>query len=182
MPTASLLVARARRGDATAWRALYDAHAPAVYGYCLAFCRGDAAVADDLLQDTWAAAFGALGDLVDDEAFGAWIRTIARRRCLRWIDGRRREAVAVAGLVHEPVPLPERDLTPLAHAVLDACPDPALKQTASLFYGDPPLTTGEIGVRLGLTITAVTTRLHRFRTWARIYALRRIDHAREERP
>lgn len=182
MPPASLTVARAKRGDAAACRALYDAHAPAVYGYCLAFCRGDAALADDLLQDSFAAAFAALPDLADDDAFGAWVRTIARRRCLRWIEAQRREAIALGALAHEPLAPRERDLTPLAHAVLDACPDPALKETAALFYGDPPLSTGEIGARLGLTVTAVTTRLHRFRTWARTFALRRIDLAREETP
>lgn len=180
MNSVDLLVARARRGDAAAWRALYDAHAPAVYGYCLAFARGDADVAADLCQDTFAAAFAALGDLGDDGAFGAWVRTIARRRCLRWIDGRRREAQAVERLTHEPHAASERDLTPLAHAVLDACPDPALRETAALFYGDPPASTGEIGARLGLTVTAVTTRLHRFRTWARVFALRRLDQLHEE--
>lgn len=175
MAPVSLEVARARRGDAAAWRALYDAHAPAVYGYCLAFTRGDASAADDLLQESFAAAFAGLGGLAEDEAFGAWVRTIARRRCLRWIEGRRREAAAVETLKHEAPAVPEPDLTPLAHAVLGACPDPALQQTARLFYGDPPRTTSEIAAQLGLTVTAVTTRLHRFRTWARTWALRRID-------
>lgn len=185
MPPSSLLVARARRGDAGAWRQLYDQHAPSVYGYCVTFCRQDRASADDLCQETFTAAFAALPELQDDGAFGGWVRVIARRRCLRWLESRQREAGALAQLKTEPVvahaPLAARpDLDHLARLVLDACPDPTLKQTAGLFYGDPPASTGEIAERTGVTVTAVTTRLHRFRAWARVYAARRLDTLWEE--
>lgn len=167
------LVLLARRGDQAAARALYDAHAPAVHGYCLAFCRGDAASAADLTQDSFVAAFTSLEQLADPAAFGGWLRVIARRRCLRWIDGRKREEAA---LKERPEPDgPDEAAERLARRVLEECPDPALRRTASLFYGDPPRSTGEIAAELGLSVTAVTTRLHRFRTWARVQALRHIQ-------
>lgn len=183
MDPAPHVLARARRGDARAQRELYDLHAPAVYGYCLAFCRGDADAAADLCQETFVAAFAALDDLADDAAFGGWARVIARRRCLRWIEGRRREARALEAYAIEPAPEPGRaDAEALAAKVLSACPDAALREPAALFYGDPPLSTGEIAARLGLTVTAVTTRLHRFRAWAKTHALRRLDALREDLP
>lgn len=179
----SLDVERARRGDSSAQRALYEAHAPAVYGYCLAFCRGDAAQAADLTQDTFAAAFRALGELQDPDAFGGWVRVIARRICLRWIGKRQREACALRQQALEPAlgsaPV---GLEALAWKVLQACPDPALRDPAEMFYGDPPLGTSEIAARLGLSVTAVTTRLHRFRAWARKHAMRRLDALYEELP
>lgn len=170
-------VERARRGDARAQRALYDAHAPAIYGYCLAFCRGDAASAADLTQDTFVAAFDALPGLADPGAFGGWVRVIARRRCLRWAGTRRREADLLAAYAPpEPDEPPPRDPA-LATAVLAACRDPKLREPAALYYGDPPLTTSEIAARLELTVTGVTTRLHRFRAWARLWALRQSTEA-----
>lgn len=171
---AELDVERARRGDSRAQRALYDAHAPAVYGYCLAFCRGDAASAADLTQDTFVAAFNALPALADPGAFGGWVRVIARRRCLRWVASRKKEAEILTQYAPpDPEEPPPRDPA-LANAVLTACHDPKLREPAALFYGDPPLTTGEIAARLNLTVTGVTTRLHRFRAWARLWALRRV--------
>ncbi len=180
MPPSSLLITRARRGDAAAWRELYATHAPAVYGYCLTFCRGDKASADDLCQDSFAAAFAALPDLQDDGAFPGWVRVIARRRCLHWLETRRREADALSTWKAEPPPVPSSDRDHLGRMVLDGCPDAVLKETASLFYGDPPASTGEIAERMGVTVTAVTTRLHRFRLWARVYAARRLDTLWEE--
>lgn len=169
---AELDVERARRGDSRAQTALYDAHAPAVYGYCLAFCRGDTASAADLTQESFVAAFGALNELSDPGAFGGWLRVIARRRCLRWAASRKKEADVLARYSPPDPDSPTPRSPALAAAVLAACRDPKLRDPAELFYGDPPLSTGEIAHRLDLTVTAVTTRLHRFRAWARLWALR----------
>ncbi len=169
-------VERARRGDRAAERRLYEAYAPAVRAYCLAFCRGDADTAEDLVQESFVAAFGALGELQDGGAFGGWLRVIARRRCLRWIEEKKREGAALAQLPRDDeAPEPGPDTRALAEAVLADCRDTTLKETAMRFYGDPPASTAEIAAAMGVSVSAVTTRLLRFRQWARTEALRRLS-------
>jgi len=173
--TANLDVERARRGDRAAERRLYEAHAPSVRGYCLAFCRGDAATAEDLVQESFVAAFAALGELHDGAAFGGWLRVIARRRCLRWIEQQKREAAALSQLPRdEEAPEPSPGSRALAEAVLADCRDTTLKETAMRFYGDPPESTAQIAAAMGVNVSAVTTRLLRFRQWARAEAYRRL--------
>ncbi len=176
MSTVHLDVERARRGDARAQRRLFEAHAPAIRAYCLAFCRGEADTAEDLVQESFVAAFAALEELQDGAAFGGWLRVIARRRCLRWIEQEKREGQALAQLPRdEAAAEPGADTRALAEAVLADCRDTTLKETAMRFYGDPPESTAEIAAAMGVSVSAVTTRLLRFRQWARTEALRRLS-------
>lgn len=180
MAGALSIVELARRGDPQAQGQLYAEHAPAIMGYCVAFCRGDEDSAADLTQDTFVAAFAALHSLQDDEAFAGWIRVIARRNCLRWIAGREREGRALRGHAEIGAPKADHSAERLARRLLTSCPDRPLRETAELFYGDPPHTTSQIAEHLGLTVTAVTTRLHRFRAWAKVRALLELDALDEE--
>ena len=70
------LVARARRGDASAHRALYDTHVDRVYRLT---CRltGSEQLARELTQDTFVRAFAGIGDFRGDSAFGTWLHSIA---------------------------------------------------------------------------------------------------------
>lgn len=169
-------VQRARAGDGSAFQRLYEAHIDATYGYCLAFCRGDQAGAADLCQEAFEIAFRRLGELDEPAAFPGWLRTVTRRVCLR-AAGRQRLAARVAeASAREPsseAPFPER-MVALVPGLIATCPDDALRATAQLFYGDPPASTAEIGARLGVSQTAVTTRLSRFRAWARVHLLARL--------
>jgi len=164
------VVARARAGEAEAFRQLYEAHVDAVYGYCLAFCRGDRATAADLCQDSFTRALSSLDSLRSDQRFSGWLMTITRRTCLRWIERRQREQRALSDLSAEPPRLPDNPRDRAARVVsevIEACPDEGLRRAARLFYTDPPHSTASIGRHLGISRTAVTTRLHRFRAWAR---------------
>jgi len=179
-----LLVVRAQRGDRAAMHTLYDDHVRAVFGYCLAFCRGDRDAASDLCHESFAKAFAALGELRDPARFSGWLRTLTRRTCLRWADQRRTERAALERLAREPGPVrafPERASAVVAE-VIEACPDPGLRDTARLFYTDPPHSTAEIAASLGVSRTAVTTRLLRFRKWAAAHMLVRLSEALEESP
>ncbi len=175
-------VERARRGDPRACRRLYDDHVDMVYGHCLAFCRGDAVTASELAQESFARAFEHLGELREPDRFSGWLRAITRRCCLRWAEDRRREREALERLAREPdePPRTEDAVAQVVAEVIEACPDPALREAATLFYRPPPHTTAEIAGRLGLSQTAVTTRLHRFRAWAKRRMLRRLAEALEE--
>jgi len=181
-PAPADLVPRARRGDRAAARDLYESHVGAVYGYCVAFTRGDREAAEDLCQDTFVAAFSSLESLEDPARFAGWLKTITRRTCLRQAERRRSERRAVLRLAREPAPASHDGgrAARVVAEVIAACPDPTLRRPAELFYGDPPLQTGEIGARLGISRTAVTTRLHRFRGWARRRMITRLAEALED--
>ena len=163
-------------------RELYESHVDAVFGYCTTFCRGDREVARDLSQEAFCKAFSALSELQDPAAFPGWLMTITRRICLAWIGARQREQAAMATYAHEPEPARPTSETALQTVaeVIDACPDDSLRATASLFYKEPPQSTSEIAMTLGVSQTAVTTRLLRFREWAKRRMLARLASAMED--
>jgi RNA polymerase sigma-70 factor (ECF subfamily) len=70
------LIARALSGDATAERALYDAHVDRIYrlAYRLA---GDDDLAQEFTQDTFIRAFERLRDFRGESAFSTWLHSIA---------------------------------------------------------------------------------------------------------
>ncbi len=177
-----LVVARAQQGDRAAQRALYEQHVDQVFAFCLRFCRGDREAAQDLTQEAFTRAFMALPELRDPAAFPKWLTTTTRRCCLRWIDRKQKERAAVERMTHEPrFERPDgRRAERVVGQVIEACPDPKLAEVARLFYREPPHTTNEIAARLGLSRTAVTTRLMRFRDWARQRMLVRLASALEE--
>ncbi len=178
----SLVVVRAQRGDRVAQRALYEEHVDRVFGFCLRFCRGDRETAQDLAQEAFTRAFMALPELRDPAAFPKWLMTTTRRCCLRWIDRKQKEHAAVERMTHEPrVSRPSGERAQrVVGEVIEACPDKKLAVVARLFYREPPHDTNEIAAMLGLSRTAVTTRLMRFRDWARQRMLVKLASALEE--
>ena len=71
------LLARARRGDPVAFRALFEQHAPAVWRFLRDLSRDDAA-ADEATQETFVRAHGKLGALRDEARLSSWLLGIAR--------------------------------------------------------------------------------------------------------
>jgi RNA polymerase sigma-70 factor (ECF subfamily) len=70
------LIARAVAGDASAQRALYDAHVDRVYR--LAFrLAGDDDLARDFTQDAFIRAFQRLGEFRAESSLGTWLHAIA---------------------------------------------------------------------------------------------------------
>lgn len=67
----------ARSGSQLAYGQLFNRFAPLVHGILLGRFRP--AVADELTQECFVTAFGRLRQLNDDDKFGPWIATIARR-------------------------------------------------------------------------------------------------------
>ena len=74
--TEPALLRRARRGDETAFEALYHGHARAIHA--LAFrLTGDAAAAEDIVQDTFLRMFGFLSGLREDTPLRPWLKRVA---------------------------------------------------------------------------------------------------------
>lgn len=94
MADAKELMERYCEGDAAAFRELYAALAPKVYGYLLRMAR-QRAVADDLLQQTFLKVHRARGAFVRGADPVPWIYSIAHRT---FLDEVRRNKRAVVGL------------------------------------------------------------------------------------
>lgn len=91
-----------RRPDAV--RRLLDEVAPVVYGFVYARVGGDAATAEDLLQETLLEAVRSAGSYRGDAALSTWMCAIARRRLARHYEAERKAETARKGLYALPGP------------------------------------------------------------------------------
>lgn len=91
-------IARARRGDAAAFRHLVDANAGAMFRVC-ARITGDRALAEDAVQEALINAFRHLADFDERSAFSTWLYRIAVNAALVQVRKRR----------HLEVPWPEHN-------------------------------------------------------------------------
>ena len=92
-PTAELTQLIARGDRRRAASLLVQHHAPAVFALCRAMVR-DAQLAEDLSQDAFARAFGALDGFRGEASPRTWLLAIARNRCLDHLDRTRRTPAA----------------------------------------------------------------------------------------
>jgi len=147
-------VARARAGDRAAFDALYARYARLVHGVLLS--RLSSADAEDQVQEVFLVAWQKLDTLRDDQAFGAWIVQIARRRA---DDAARRRR----SWVRLPPWLGRKDApTAEARQVLRVIRDlpPAYRETLILRLVEG-MTGPEIARATGLTPGSVRVNLHR---------------------
>ncbi len=70
------LIARAKLGDETAERALYDAHVDRIYRLAYRM-SGNADLAQDFTQDAFLRAFSRLAEFRGESSFGTWLHAIA---------------------------------------------------------------------------------------------------------
>src|SRR3954471_23128483 len=104
------LVAALRRGDETAFEAIYDRHHRPLLGFCR-HMLGSHEEAEDALQHVFAAAHRHLSEGTGHVNVKPWLYTIARNRCLSMLRARR------ATLALDDVPEPRADGLPLADEV-----------------------------------------------------------------
>jgi RNA polymerase sigma-70 factor, ECF subfamily len=88
-PTAELTQLIARGDRRRAATLLVEHHAAAVFALCRAMVR-DAQLAEDLSQDVFMRAFGALDSFRGEASPRTWLLAIARNRCLDHLDRTRR--------------------------------------------------------------------------------------------
>jgi RNA polymerase sigma-70 factor (ECF subfamily) len=185
------LVARAVAGDASAFRALYDRWRPPVFRLARAFADLDADEVDDVVQETFVRAFGALAGLKEPGRFGPWILTIARNRALSRL-ARRKAGVALSEeLAHESEALGGEGATlpdpgdaaevEVVRRVIAELPEGPEKETVRLFYVEGKLSAREIAARLGVGKSAITMRLERFRAKVKRRVLAEVARLRGER-
>lgn len=70
-------VERARAGEQRAFEQLYRHHRDRIYALCWRLCGGDAALAEDLLQEAFVRAWSKLHLFEGRSAFGTWLHRLA---------------------------------------------------------------------------------------------------------
>ena len=103
-------IQRAQAGDPDAFRILYEGHVGRIYALCLRLA-GDAAKAEELVQDTFVRAWEKLPAFRGESAFGTWLFRIAVNVALaeRRSTGRREARI---GLMADPEALPTARRSP----------------------------------------------------------------------
>lgn len=159
----------ALKGDKNAFEYLFSRHRDRVLAICHQYCRSDQSQAYDLCQETFISAFNNLKELKNRSRFPVWLAEIARNKCI----SHTRKQRTIANTL--------RDYEVLRHTIGDdndqgwtdeefnlieklitSIKNPSLKETIQLFYMEGKKTT-EVAEIQGITQTAVTTRLNRFR-------------------
>jgi RNA polymerase sigma-70 factor (ECF subfamily) len=93
-PTDLELIRRWKGGDGRAATALVERHAPALARFVASAGERDAT--DEVVQDTFVRAFGAIDSFRGDSSFRTWLFTIARRLMLDRRRSERRSRIAAS--------------------------------------------------------------------------------------
>jgi RNA polymerase sigma-70 factor (ECF subfamily) len=166
----SSLIARAKRGDAAAERAIYDAHVDRIFR--LAFrLTGDGDAARDITQDTFIRAFARLEEFRGEAALGSWLHSIAFSVGMNAVrTTRRREArvtplddgLMVAAAAHGAEP----DLRERLSTAIDALPDGY--RAVFVMHDVEGYTHEQIGAALGIASGTSKAQLFRARAKLRV--------------
>lgn len=164
------LIERARRGDASAHRALYETHVEPIYRLTFRL-TGVEHLAREVTQNTFVRAFASLDGFRGESAFGTWLHSIAVSLSLNEIRRRKREWDRNA---------PLEDATGLAESASSS--DPLLRQKVMKAVNDLPegcrtvfmmhdaegYTHQEIAAALGVAVGTSKAQLSRARGKLRI--------------
>ncbi len=157
------LVARLAAGEDAAFRECYELHAPRLMRLLARLLRNQA-LAEEVLQETFIAAFRSVGQFRGETRVATWLAGIAARRGLNALRGEARRERNIAPLQevtppHEP-DLAERDLTRRVLELLDEMDPP--KRLALLLQAEGH-TAADIGEMLQEPRGTILSRLSRGR-------------------
>lgn len=162
-------VLAAQRGDLGAFERLYRSHVGQVLALC-ARMTGDRTVAEDLTQETFVKAWGALSSFRGESAFGSWLHRVAASVVLDHGRARGRQLRHLAP-VEDMDALP--DLSPTRHSAeavdleraVAALPEGA--RTAFVLHDVHGFSHEEIADMLGHAVGTSKAQLHRARVLLR---------------
>ncbi len=137
---------------------LWDELTPKLFGYLVNTLR-DKALAEDILQSTWAKAIAALPRYQDrGKPIQAWLFAIARNECkLHWRKANRE--VSLDPQTHDIPDASSPDTTLLAEQILAALPEDDRELLRLRYIAD--LSIANIAKILNINLVAVRVRLHR---------------------
>jgi len=164
------LIERARRGDASAHRALYETHVERIYRLTFRL-TGIEHLARELTQDTFVRAFASIDGFRGDSAFGTWLHTIAVSVSLNELKRRKRESAREAPLeealtMSRTAPLSDPILRERLMAAVNELPEGC--RTVFMMHDAEGYTHEEIAAALGVTPGTSKAQLSRGRAKLRI--------------
>lgn len=164
------LVERARRGDAAAHRALYDAHVDRIYRLVFRML-GVEHTAMDVTQDTFVRAFAGIGSFREDSAFSTWLHSIAVSLSLNEIKRRKRDHARNAPLddamaLSRSAPLSDPVLREKLMRAVNDLPDGC--RTVFMMHDAEGYTHQEIATALGINEGTSKAQLNRARGKLRV--------------
>jgi RNA polymerase sigma-70 factor (ECF subfamily) len=154
-------VSGALRGDPAALAVLFRAHWPSAYRSAWLIVRDEHA-AEDLAQEGFVAAFGALDRFDRSRPFGPWLRTIVARRAIDATRARatRREVDGSVALALEPAPEEQR-VAPGTEILAAVAALPDEQRAVVVLRHLLELTPSEIAAVVGVPTGTVNSRLRR---------------------
>jgi RNA polymerase sigma-70 factor (ECF subfamily) len=175
------LIERARRGDASAHRELYETHVERIYRLTFRLA-GTEHLARELTQDTFVRAFASIDGFRGESAFGTWLHTIAVSVSLNELKRRKRESARDAPLdealtMSRTAPLSDPILRERLMAAVNELPEGC--RTVFMMHDAEGYTHEEIAAALGVTPGTSKAQLSRGRAKLRIALA---DFAEEWRP
>lgn len=114
------LVARAQRGDAEAFAALYEQHAPEIHRYLMRQVHGRRELAEDLTAEVFLKVFERIGSYqARGLPFGAWVYRVARNHTIDHLRAQRTRAADSLERAPEAAEVADRDAARDYGQVLD---------------------------------------------------------------
>jgi RNA polymerase sigma-70 factor (ECF subfamily) len=157
------LLDRARRGDETAFLALYESHRTPLFRYTWRL-TGSASAAEDVVQECFVALLSRGGYRERDGSVRQYLFGVARHRAWRRLRLSGRESEEADGI--EPGDGPLEDLMAAERSEAVACAVgalPVLQREAIVLFEYEGLALEEIAALTGAEVGAVKARLHRAR-------------------
>jgi len=157
------LIAMCKRGDPAAYTGLYDQHAAAVYSSILRLIE-HTAEAEDVLQESFVAAFQSIEKYKNNGTFRAWVRRIAINKSIDLIRKRKLQFVELETdrIVEDEETIDEAAFEYTMDAINDAIMAlPDGYRTIFNLFAIENISHLEIAQMLGLEYTTVRTQYHR---------------------
>lgn len=158
------LIAMCKNGDPAAYTELYNQHALAVYNSIVRLVR-HTAEAEDILQESFVAAFQGIAGFASTGGFRAWVKRIAINKSIDWI---RKRKISFVELEPHLVHLKDKEFTdePVLQYTMDTIAAaiellPDNYRTIFNLYAVENIPQAEIAQMLGLEHATVRTQYHR---------------------
>jgi len=163
------IISHALQGDDYAYTELFNRYKRKILYVCFQYSDGDWAKAHDLCQETFISAFDRLAKLRDKSRFSSWLHEIAKNKCISYARKQQTfnkvlkeyEVFKQTMINDKPDWKTEAGLK-VIEDLINNLDRPDVKKTIQMFYMEGKETT-EIAKLQGISQTAVTSRLNRFR-------------------